>query len=564
MITCLRAGRFEDLKMVHTTICNPFSNQHILKFFKFQAMDQSSTLEFGWRRTIITITVVACSLLELIDTTIVNVATTHLMGNLGATLSEISWVIAAYSIANVIVVPMAAWLSIKLGRKNYFGGSVVLFTLASLMCGFSTNINMLIFFRFLQGMGGGALLATSQTILTEIYPPEERGKASALYGIGVIVGPTLGPTLGGYIVENWHWSMIFFVNIPVGIIAAFLTFTFIRDVNYVTPEMRNSKVDWTGIILLIVGVGALQLVLEKGDQENWFETGYIVISTVVAIFGLLGFIVWEFITDHPIVDLRVLSKGNAAIGTVLSFILGFGLFSSTFIYPIFVQRFLGFTALQTGLSMLPGALVSGFMMPVVGVMLSKGVKPKWLLPFAFGIFALFTFLMSHIITAQTGENNFFWPLILRGVGLGFLFVPLTTLSLGGLSGKDIGSAAGLTAMIRQLGGSFGVAICSSFITHMTFVHRADLIAKATVYDKSTQDYLAGITASMMAKVGDLVKATNMAYATLEYNITSQATILTYIDTFQYLGVFFVLVIPLILLAKDTAPVKKEDLEAASH
>lgn len=527
-------------------------------------MNQSSTLEYGWRRTIITITVVACSLLELIDTTIVNVATTHLMGNLGATLSEISWVIAAYSIANVIVVPMAAWLSIKLGRKNYFGGSVILFTLASLMCGFSDNINMLIFFRFLQGMGGGALLATSQTILTEIYPPEERGKASALYGIGVIVGPTLGPTLGGYIVENWHWSMIFFVNIPVGIIAAFLTFTFIRDVNYVTPEMKNSKVDWTGILLLVVGVGALQLVLEKGDSENWFETGYIIISTVVAIFGLLGFIVWEFITDHPIVDLRVLRKGNAAIGTVLSFILGFGLFSSTFIYPIFVQRFLGFTALQTGLSMLPGALVSGFMMPVVGVMLSKGAKPKWLLPFAFGIFALFTLLMSNIITSQTGEHNFFWPLILRGVGLGFLFVPLTTLSLGGLSGKDIGSAAGLTAMIRQLGGSFGVAICSSFITHMTFVHRADLITKATMYDKSTQDYLAGLTASMMAKAGDMVKATNMAYASLEYNITSQATILTYIDTFQYLGIFFLMVIPLILFAKDTAPVKKEDLEAASH
>ena len=527
-------------------------------------MDQNSTLEFGWRRTIITITVIACSLLELIDTSIVNVATTQLMGNLGCTLSEISWVVAAYSIANVIIVPMSTWLSIKLGRKYYFGGSVVLFTIASACCGMSNNIWELVAFRFLQGIGGGALLATSQTILTEIYPPEERGKASAMYGLGVIMGPTLGPTLGGYLIEYYSWPMIFFVNLPIGIIAAFLTFTFIRDVNYVTPEMRKTKVDWLGIALLIVGVGALQLVLEKGDEENWFETGYIVVSTVVAIIGLVGFIAWEFTTENPVVDLRVLTKGNVAIGTFLSFILGFGLFSSVFIYPIFVQRFLGFTALQTGLSLLPGALLSGFMMPIVGTMLSKGAKPKYMLPFAFGVFALFTFIMSAIITPQTGEDSFFWPLIIRGIGLGFLFVPLTTMSLGGLSGKDIGSAAGLTAMIRQLGGSFGVAICSTFITHMTFVHRADLITKISLYDPNSAQRLTQLTQGMLSKAGDLVKATNMAYATLEYTVTQQATVLSYIDTFQYLGVFFLLVIPLIFLAKNTAPVMKEDLDAAGH
>ena len=264
------------------------------------------------------------------------------------------------------------------------------------------------------------------------------------------------------------------------------------------------------------------------------------------------------------VDLRVLTKGNVAIGTILSFILGFGLFSSVFIYPVFVQRFLGFTALQTGLSLLPGALVSGFMMPIVGILLGKGVKAKYMLPFAFGIFALFTFIMSNIITPQTGESNFVWPLIFRGIGLGFLFVPLTTMSLGGLKGKDIGSAAGLTAMIRQLGGSFGVAICSTFITHMTFVHRADMISKMTLYDPNTAQRLQQLTQGMLSKAGDLVKATNMAYATLEFTVTQQATVLSYIDTFQYLGVFFLLVIPLIFLARDAAPVKKEDLDAAGH
>jgi DHA2 family multidrug resistance protein len=527
-------------------------------------LNQNSTLEFGWRRVIITITVIACSLLELIDTSIVNVATTQLMGNLGATLSEISWVVAAYSIANVIIVPMSTWLSIKLGRKNYFGGSVILFTLASVMCGLSTNIWELVAFRFIQGVGGGALLATSQTILTEIYPPEERGKASAMYGLGVIMGPTLGPTLGGYLIENYSWPMIFFVNIPVGIIAAFLTFTFIRDVSYVTPEMKKSRVDWQGMLLLILGVGALQLVLEKGDSEDWFQTTYILVSAIVAVVGLVSFVVWEFTTDHPVVDLRVLTKGNVAIGTVLSFILGFGLFSSVFIYPVFVQRFLGFTALQTGLSLLPGALLSGFMMPIVGMMLSKGAKPKYMLPFAFGIFALFTFIMSAIITPQTGESAFYWPLIIRGIGLGFLFVPLTTLSLGGLKGKDIGSASGLTAMIRQLGGSFGVAICSTFISHMTYVHRADMIAHVTNYDNATTERVQQLTQGMLSKAGDITKATAMAYSNLEFLITNQATVLTYIDTFQYLGVFFLLVIPLIFLARDTAPVKKEDIEAAGH
>jgi DHA2 family multidrug resistance protein len=527
-------------------------------------MDQQSTIEHGFRRVIITITVIACSLLELIDTSIVNVATTQLMGNLGATLSEISWVVAAYSIANVIIVPMSTWLSIKLGRKYYFGGSVILFTVASALCGFSTNIWELVFFRFVQGIGGGALLATSQTILTEIYAPEERGKASAMYGLGVIMGPTLGPTLGGYLIDNFDWPMIFFVNIPIGIAAAFLTFVFIKDISYGTPEMKKARVDWQGILLLIFGVGALQLLLEKGDSEDWFQTTYITISAIVAVVGLVSFVLWELYTDHPVVDLRVLFKGNVAIGTLLSFILGFGLFSSVFIYPVFVQRFLGFTALQTGLSLLPGALLSGFMMPIVGGLMAKGVKPKFMLPLAFLGFAAFTFWMSQIITGQTGEEAFFWPLILRGISLGFLFVPLTTMSLGGLTGKDIGSAAGLTAMIRQLGGSFGVAICSTFISHLTYVHRADMIGKVTNYDPAATERINQLTQGMLSKAGDLAKATQMAYGTLEMTIVKQATVMTYIDTFMYLGVFFVIVAPIVLFAKDTAPVRKEDLDAAGH
>ena len=521
-----------------------------------------STIEYGFRRAIITITVIACSLLELIDTSIVNVATTQLMGNLGATLSEISWVIAAYGIANVIIVPMSSWFSIRLGRRNYFGGSVILFTIASVLCGNATNIWELVFFRFIQGIGGGALLATSQTILTEIYPPQDRGKASAMYGIGVIMGPTLGPLMGGYIVDNFDWPMIFYVNLPIGIVAAFLSFTFIRDISYVPEYMRKQKVDWLGMFLLILGVGLLQLVLEKGGEENWFESTYITVSTIIAAICVVGFVVWELRVENPVVDLHILFKGNVGIGTVLSFVLGFGLLSSVFIYPVFVQRFLGFTAFQTGLSLLPGALISGFMMPPIGIALSKGVKPKFLIPFGLGLFALFTFVMSQIITPQTGESSFFFPLILRGVGLSLLFVPLTTMTLAGLQGKDIGSAAGLTGMIRQLGGSFGVAICSTFITHMTQTHRADMIQHISLYDVATRDRIQQLTMGLASKAGSITTATQQAYGALELTVFRQATVLTYIDIFMYLGVFFIAVIPLVFFAKDLKLPSAEDANSA--
>jgi DHA2 family multidrug resistance protein len=518
-----------------------------------------STIEYGFRRVIITVTLITCSLLELIDTSIVNVATTQLMGNLGATLSEISWVIAAYGIANVIVIPMSSWLSIRLGRKNYFGGSVVLFTIASFLCGNANGIWELVFFRFIQGMGGGALLATSQTILTEIYPPEDRGKASAMYGIGVIMGPTLGPLMGGYIVDNFDWRMIFYVNIPIGIVASFLAFTFIKNAAFVNEAMKKMKVDWLGIFLLVVGVGSLQLILEQGDREDWFESTYITIAFVTAILGTIGFIWRELTCEHPIVDLHVLKKGNVAIGTILSFILGFGLFSSVFIYPVFVQRFLGFTAFQTGLSLLPGALLSGFMMPIVGTLLAKGIQPKFLIPFGFIIFASFTFLMSHIITAQTGEEQFTFPLILRGIGLGFLFVPLTAQSLAGLQGRDIGSAAGLTGMVRQLGGSFGVAICSTFIARLTYQHRTDMVSHISIYDNATMERLNALTQGIAAKTGSVVSATQQAYYMLEVTVLKQATVLTYIDIFQYLGIFFIAVIPIVFFAKDSKPGQKVDM-----
>lgn len=349
--------------------------------------DSNALVEYGLRRVIITITVVMCSLLEIIDTTIVNVASNTLMGNLGATIGEISWVIASYAIANIIIVPMAGWLSSQFGRKRYFAFSIALFTFSSFMCGNSSGIWELVFWRFIQGLGGGALITTSQTILTEIYPKEKLGMASAFFGMGIILGPTLGPFMGGYIIDHFEWPMLFYVNVPVGILATFLTVIFIKNNPF---QVKQSGVDWLGIILLIIGIGSLQFVLEQGERNDWFESRTIVIGFIVATFGLIGFVWRELTTENPVVDLRVFAKGNVATGVFFNFILGAVLFTTVFIIPIFVQRWLGFTATATGLLFIPGALFTGFLMPMIGKLLQKGIPPKYLI--AFGFFATMLFV----------------------------------------------------------------------------------------------------------------------------------------------------------------------------
>jgi DHA2 family multidrug resistance protein len=519
----------------------------------------NSLIEYGSRRVIITITVVLCTLLELIDTTVVNVATTTLMGNLGATISEVSWVIASYAIANVIVVPMSGWLSSFFGRKYYFAGSVALFTFASLMCGLSGSIWTLVFWRFIQGIGGGALFSTSQTILKEIYPPEKIGMAMAMFGMGVIIGPTIGPFLGGYLVYNYSWPVIFYVNIPIGIIAVFLTLTYIRNNPF--EKKQDSGIDFLGIILLIIGIGSLQLVLEQGERNDWFESQFIVLFTMLSVVGIVGFIIRELTAKNPIVDLRVLAKGNVAIGTFMNFILGFILFGSVFIYPIYMQRFLGFTAQMSGAMFIPGALLSGMLMPLVGGLLSKGTPPKFMIIGGFLIIAIFVFWSSFIFTTNTGEDAMFWPLLVRGLGMAFLFVPLSGLTLGGLNGKDVGQASGISNMIRQIGGSMSVAIIGVLNETLSAEHRANILQHVTPDNPLVIERLNAMKANLFAASGDVEKSGQQALALLDYNINKQAAILSYIDIFHYMTIFILISVPLVLLAK-TYKLNKEAMNDA--
>lgn len=512
-----------------------------------QNSDPNSLVEYGARRVIITLTVILCSLLELIDTTIVNVATTTLAGNLGATFSEVSWVIAAYAIANVIVVPMSGWLSAQFGRKNYFAFSIALFTIASFMCGQSSSIWMLVAWRFIQGVGGGALIATSQSILAEIYPREKLGMASAMFGMGVILGPTLGPLFGGYLIDHFTWPVIFYVNVPFGILATFLTIRFIRNNPY--QQKSTDGIDWLGMALLIAGVGGMQLFLEQGENEDWFDSKYILTVFILSVCSLIGLVYRELRVKNPIVDFRVLRKGNVSVGVTMSFILGFVLFGTVFIIPIYMQRFLGFTAQQTGGLFTPGALLTGLCMPIVGMSLQKGAPPKTLITAGFIITAIFVFWCSRIITPATAAEAFFWPLILRGLGMGLLFVPLTNLLLGGLQGRDIASASGLSSMIRQIGGSISVALIGVVSDRLSAQHKADLLTQVSSYNPNATERINSLTGAFQRGSSDIATAGKQAYTVIDGMMFKQAYILTYINIFQYMALFVLCIVPLIIFTK---------------
>ena len=521
-----------------------------------------SLVEYGGRRIIITVTAIICALLEIVDTTIVNVALNDMRGTLGATLTEVGWVITAYAIGNVIIVPMTSWLSVQFGRRNYFAASIIIFTVCSFLCGNATGIWELVLFRFLQGLGGGALLVTSQTIITESYPANKRSMAQAIYGLGVIIGPTLGPPLGGYIVDHASWPYIFYINIPLGVIATLLTLQFVRSPKY-GEKSAASDIDWLGIGLLAITVGSLQYVLEKGQDDDWFNSSVIIYLVIAAVLGLYFFIWRELRFRKPIVELRVLKNNNLRVGTILSFIMGFGLYGSTFIIPLYTQSILGWTAQQAGMLMVPAALTTAFMMPIIGNLLQKGVPQQYLVAAGMLLFSIFTFWGYFILTPDTDTDNFFWMLIVRGMGLGMLFIPITALSLSTLKGQEIGQGAAFTGMMRQLGGSFGVALITTFLSRQNMVHRNTLVSKLDINNPAVMQRVHGMQQNFINKGMNAEVALKSSYSAMDHIITKQAAVLSYMDVFMYLGILFLICVPFVLMVKGNK-VKKLDLAEAMH
>jgi len=489
-------------------------------------------METGFRKWIITITVIISAIIELIDTTIVNVSINTMSGNLAASLEDTAWVITSYAIANVIVIPMTSFLAEKIGRKQYYIGSIILFTVTSAMCGLSSNLWELVAFRFLQGLGGGALLSTSQAILFETFPPKDRAMASGIFALGVIIGPSIGPVMGGYIVDNASWPWIFFVNVPIGILATILCVRYLRPSK---PSRDGKPIDWAGIGLLAMGVGALQVVLERGETDDWFAANYIVVLTVLSALSLTFFVWWQLRAPFPVVNLRVLRSVTLSVSALMTFVLGFGLFSAIYVFPLLAQRILGYTAFQTGLMIMPGVLMGAAISPFLGKLMQKGVRPQWLVMLGFGFTALFTWQMSHS-SLESGSTQFWWPLVYRALGAALLIVPLTALAVSELQPKDIPQGAALNNMMRQMGGSFGIALINTYVAHRVAYNRTSLVAHLTSYDLPTQIRLRQATEHFASTATSVYEAGRQALAALEGTVVRQTYLISYMDAFRLLAV----------------------------
>jgi DHA2 family multidrug resistance protein len=496
------------------------------------------------KRKLLLIIVILAAMMELIDTSIVNVALSHMSGNLGATLEDTSWVITSYAIANVIIIPLTSFLALKLGRRNYYIGSVIAFALFSFLCGQANSIWVLVFFRFMQGLGGGALLSVSQAIVFELFPKEKQNVASALFGIGVFIGPTIGPTLGGFITEYYSWPWIFYINVPLGIIVASVCFFLLKE-----PEnaQKAGKIDWLGIFLLAVGVSALQTVLERGEIDDWFEARYITVLSIVAFFGIVLFVWWQLKTSHPVVNLRVLKSKNLSIAAVLTFVSGIGMFSSVFLTPVFAQQLLGFTPTQTGLLLLPGACIAIGGLIVSARLLQRGISPMYMIASGIIMFVAFSWLMSQM-SLDSSASSISETLILRGLGLAIITVPLTTLAISGLDTKDIPQGAALNNMMRQLGGSFGLAFVNTYLHVQNAQHRTDLIAHIRPDNTLSMERLSNYTQYFMAHGYAKLHAQAQSLKLMDNIVIKQASQLSFRDAYLMIGLVFTIALPLLLFA----------------
>jgi len=495
---------------------------------------------------LIAFAVVLAALMQVIDSSIVNVALPDMMGNLGASLDEIAWVSTGYILASVIIIPLTGWLGSLLGRKRYFVGSIVLFTVASFACGASHSLGALVFWRIVQGLGGGALMTVSQAVLFEAFPRKEAGTAMALFGLGVMVGPTIGPTLGGWLTDNYGWPWIFYINLPVGIGAAMMIAAYVHDPEH---QKRPPKIDYQGIALLAVSVGALQYVLEHGQREDWFDSHLIIWLTLIGVVGGALLLWRELTTDHPVIDFRVMKHRQMWVGTVLGVVMGVGLYAMSFTLPVFLQGNLQMTAEQSGIAMLPGAIATAVSMAVVG-RLTNRFDPRILIALGAAIFAAAAWQLSRI-TGLSGSHDFFWPLIYRGVGLGLMFVPLTTVTLAELQAVELQQGTGLYNFFRQLGGSFGIAGIATLLSRYTSQLRAVLGDHVTTNSPESMSRLAMITKAMIAKGTDPWTAKQRALALMDRQILAQASVLSYSKIYMLSAVLILSLIPLLLLVRQT-------------
>ncbi|MBZ5728217.1 MAG: DHA2 family efflux MFS transporter permease subunit [Acidobacteriia bacterium] len=494
---------------------------------------------------IIATAVMFATFMEVLDTTVVNVSLPHIAGSLSASVDEAAWALTSYLVANAIILPMTGWLANHFGRKRMLIGAVVGFTVASFFCGLAQSLAMLIFFRVVQGATGGALQPLSQAVMLEAFPPRDRGKAMAFWGLGIVVAPMLGPVIGGWLTDNYSWRWVFYINIPVGLASIVMTRLFIFDPSYIRRSGRG--IDYWGIGMLAVGVGALQVMLDKGQEEDWFASHWITLLAVIAAVGIAAFIIREIRTRDPVVHLRVFQVRTYSAGVFLMTVLGFVLYGSMLLVPIFLQTLLGYPALNAGIAMAPRGLGSFLMMPVVGTVLGRFDPRKVLAAGLVG--ASWTLYALSRLNLNAGYWDIFWPQFIQGASLAMLFVPLTTATMDPIPKEEMGNATSMFNLMRNIGGSIGIASATTYLFRREQFHTNLLGAHVTAYNPQTQMMARGLESAMMAHGSDPVTAARQSYVAMWGMVERQSAMVSFVDTFQAMAVVFLLVLPLLFVMK---------------
>lgn len=509
----------------------------------------------GLNRWVLVFTVVSCALLEMIDATIVNVALPEISGGIGASRVDIAWLVTAYAIGNAIVIPLSGMLSNLFGRRNYFTFSVVLFTITSFICGISNSLEMLVLGRFIQGLAGGGLLSTAQSITIGAFPPKKVTTAYAIFGVGVIIGPIIGPILGGIIVENLSWHWIFFVNLPVGAIAAVLSWSYVSDLKDVE---KSFKIDWWGIIFLVITVSSLQYVLEEGATKDWFSNLGIVILTITSILGLIAFIWQELHTEHPAVNIRLLKNYNLATGNILIAVFAAMMMTSMYIFPLFVQTSLGWDAIKTGNNLMFIGISCAICMQFVKKFMDKGLKPKTALFIGMFLYVCYLFMFSFS-SPQSHGANFVLPLLIGGAGMSFLFMPMMSLSMSGLRGSDLAQGTGLFNMTKRLGGSIGLALINIYINHSNAEIGQGITAHSNNYNPLFTERLEKLKHVFQASGYTENNAVQAAYLTIGKQFHQQQILMGYDQGYLFMsGILLLIGIPVILMIRSDKKVKKSN------
>jgi DHA2 family multidrug resistance protein len=494
---------------------------------------------------IVAVSVMFATFLEVLDTTIVNVSLPHIAGSLSASPEEATWALTSYLVANAIVLPLTGWLSGFFGRKRLLTIAVAGFTTTSFLCGLAPSLPFLVVFRLLQGLTGGVLQPMSQAIMLEAFPPEKRGKAMAFWALGIVVAPILGPVLGGWLTDNYSWRWVFYVNIPIGVISIFMTRAFIFDPPYLKATKR--RVDAIGIGLLAIGIGCLQFLLDKGQQEDWFDSNLIRALAFASVSALVLFVVHALRADEPVLDLRVLKDRTYSTGVFLMTVLGFVLFGSLVMLPLFLQTVLGYPAMQAGIAMAPRGIGSFLAMPVIGILMGK-LDPRKMVAAGLSVAGITLYALS-LINLNAGYWDIFWPQLIQGTSMGLLFIPLSTLSMASISREKMGNATSLFNLMRNLGGGLGIAFVATSVSRSTTTHSALLSEHINAYSPQAQTAINGARSMFMARGSDWATATTQAYGVLFGMIQRQSAMIAFIDIIRLLAFIFIAAIPLVFIMK---------------